>query len=249
VLGQDWIWYGDRSISTNEDYQFGFYGYWARDWDDISYNAPYYLIVKAAGNDRNEGPPSLLVSQYVWDWNFGEGDWVLSSDLPPPDGGTTGYDTITDDGTAKNILTVGNAGDIPGGYNSPSDVLVSYSSNWGPTDDGRIKPDICGNGQALFSAWGSGDDNYRSSSGTSMASPNVAGSLLLLQQLYQEVNHLFGDPMRSATLKGLAIHTADEAGPDPGPDYSSEDCCQDEKSSQGNTQGPSCRFGAWGVSS
>lgn len=25
--------------------------------------------------------------------------------------------------------------------------------------------------------------------------------------------------MRAATVKGLALHTADEAGPDPGPDY------------------------------
>jgi hypothetical protein len=53
-------------------------------------------------------------------------------------------------------------------------------------------------------------------SGTSMATPNVTGSLALLQQHY---NNLHGIYMRSATLKGLVIHTADEAGPAPGPDY------------------------------
>ena len=47
-----------------------------------------------------------------------------------------------------------------------------------------------------------------------MASPNVAGSLLLLQQYYHQVNGVF---MRASTLKGLALHTADDVGP-VGPD-------------------------------
>jgi hypothetical protein len=49
-----------------------------------------------------------------------------------------------------------------------------------------------------------------------MAAPNVAGSLLLLQQHYFNVNGMF---MRSSTLRGLACHTAFEAGNNPGPDY------------------------------
>ena len=52
-------------------------------------------------------------------------------------------------------------------------------------------------------------------SGTSMASPNVAGTLLLLQQHYKNLTTNF---MKAATLKGLACHTADDAGnvgPDP----------------------------------
>ena len=47
-----------------------------------------------------------------------------------------------------------------------------------------------------------------------MASPNVTGTLLLLQEHYSNLN---GGLMRAATLKGLALHTADEAGPN-GPD-------------------------------
>ena len=42
--------------------------------------------------------------------------------------------------------------------------------------------------------------------------------LLLLQQHYQNLNGS-GNFMRAATLKALAIHSADEAGPAPGPDY------------------------------
>ena len=48
----DWYWYGDVTVSTTEDYGFGFYDSQARDWDQIAYNAPYYLICKSAGNDR-----------------------------------------------------------------------------------------------------------------------------------------------------------------------------------------------------
>ena len=52
-----------------------------------------------------------------------------------------------------------------------------------------------------------------------MASPNVTGSLLLLQEHYKSVNN--GIFMRAATLKALAIATANEAGSNPGPDYRS----------------------------
>jgi hypothetical protein len=49
-----------------------------------------------------------------------------------------------------------------------------------------------------------------------MASPNVAGSLGLVQQHAKNVR---GSMLLGATLKGLAIHTANEAGPANGPDY------------------------------
>ncbi len=56
-------------------------------------------------------------------------------------------------------------------------------SSWGPTDDGRIKPDLVGNGMFLLSAWGD-TPYYAVAAGTSMSAPNVTGSLLLLQELY-----------------------------------------------------------------
>jgi hypothetical protein len=54
--GCSWEWYGNTSISEDEDYLFGFYDMQAQDWDQVAYFAPQYLIVKSAGNDRNEGP-------------------------------------------------------------------------------------------------------------------------------------------------------------------------------------------------
>jgi hypothetical protein len=50
-----------------------------------------------------------------------------------------------------------------------------------------------------------------------MASPGAAASLFLLQELSQQI--VPNKFMRSATIKGLAIHTANEAGLFPGPDY------------------------------
>jgi hypothetical protein len=89
-------------------------------------------------------------------------------------------------------------------------------SNWGPTDDGRIKPDIVANGIHVYSADSNSDDSYETHSGTSMASPGAAGSAALLVQLYHQ---LFpGKSMRASTLKGLILHTADDLGR-PGPDY------------------------------
>ena len=54
--GTAWSWYGNTSISTQEDYLFGFYDSQSQDWDQIAANAPYYLICKSAGNDRGDGP-------------------------------------------------------------------------------------------------------------------------------------------------------------------------------------------------
>ncbi len=193
--GYSYDWMGDTSISSEEDFQFGFYSDMTRDLDLVAVNAPYYLIVKAAGNDRGEG----------------DGEWNH-----PKDGGDDGYDCIAYKAVAKNVLTVGAVRDIPGGYTQPSDVVMTSFSGWGPVDDGRIKPDLCGNGYELYSTYDKDDADYDSISGTSMASPNVTGSLLLLQEHYST---LHGSFMTAATLKALAIHTADEAGPNDGPDY------------------------------
>lgn len=212
-----WEWWGDTTLSATEDDNFGKYSTSARDWDSIAWLAPNYLIVKSAGNDRNDGPPAGTLNHEVMVFSGGSWVGIPSNTYRPQDGGVDGYDCMSIKGTAKNILTVGAVFDIPGGYSNPNDVIMTSFSNWGPTDDGRIKPDLVGNGVGLNSTSSSGNTNYYSSSGTSMSSPNVAGSLLLLQEMYNDSNNAF---MLSSTLKGLALHTADEAGANDGPDYS-----------------------------
>ncbi len=207
-----WYWLGDITFSTTEDYTFGFYNNYSSAWDEISYDAPYYLIVRAAGNERGSGPAPGTGHNY---W---AGDrWIYSTAVREKDGGADGYDCLDAESVPKNILTVGSVNDIPGGYSDPSQVVVASSSSWGPTDDGRIKPDIVANGIGLYSTSSASDNAYATMSGTSMAAPNATGSLVLLQQLYQDLHN--GNPMQSATLKGLVIHTADEAGTATGPDY------------------------------
>ena len=71
-------------------------------------------------------------------------------------------------------------------------------------------------GTQLRSANSGGDAAYSNRSGTSMAAPNIAGSLGLLTQ---HARSLYGAPLRASTMKALAIGTADEAGAAPGPDY------------------------------
>jgi chitodextrinase len=178
--------YGYRSDIVSDQY-FGAYIQDSRDWDNLSYNAPYYLMVVAAGNDGStnyNGAP-------------------LNSSLPQ-------YDKLTGHSTSKNNLVVANANDanIDNNGNLVS-VTINASSSQGPTDDLRIKPDITGNGTSVYSSYESSDSAYGTISGTSMASPNVTGTLLLLQQHH---NNLKGSYMRAATIKGLALHTADDAG-------------------------------------
>jgi hypothetical protein len=206
-----WVWFGDSAISEVEDYSFGFYDTQAETWDGIAYSFPNYLICKSAGNDRNEGPSGAVLH-----WFFKNGVKTASSKARNRDG-NAGYDCIGSGGVGKNVLTVGAVDDLTGGYSTPGGVIMSSFSCWGPTDDGRIKPDIVANGVGLFSTIESGNTNYGSLSGTSMATPNASGSLGLIHQ-YQAMLH-GATPLRSATVKALVINTADEAGPATGPDY------------------------------
>lgn len=208
-----WVWFGDTPISETEDYRFGAYTQTTQEWDMVGYNAPTYLIVKSAGNDRLEGPAP---GTEHWFFDYELGDWALSTTPRDLDGGPDGYDAIGEQSVAKNILTVGAVDDIAAGYSNRTDVRMSSFSSWGPTDDGRIKPDIVANGVNLFSSIATSNTAYASYSGTSMSGPNAAGTLLLLQEHYNNMNGSF---MLAATLKGLAIHSADEAGLNPGPDY------------------------------
>lgn len=189
-----WTWFGNASISTLEDHRFGFYNGRSRAWDDIMFNSPYYTMVKSAGNDRSDA-----------------GNGTIPADC----NGGAGFDCLGDLAVCKNNIVVGAVSKQPN-YTGAASVLMSSFSSWGPTDDGRIKPDLVAAGVGISSTFATGSNAYGLLSGTSMSTPSVTGGLALLQDLYKQLN---GDFMRSATLKALAIHTTKEAGPTPGPDY------------------------------
>src|SRR5690606_28092685 len=172
-------------------YYFGSYRENARDVDNVMFNAPYYQVVIAAGNDRNSG-------------------------LNPS---KDGNDLLYSKGTSKNGIVVAAVNQVTN-YTGPESVSMSGFSSYGPTDDFRIKPDISAKGVGVISTSNTNNTSYGSSQGTSMAAPAVSAAILLLQQHYGNLYGTFSQPyMRSATLRGLVIHTASEAGTAPGPDH------------------------------
>lgn len=179
--------------NTNR-WMYGAYDNRARAFDDIAFNAPHYLAVTAAGNDRRSFSDPVI------------GPYLAEK---------FGFNLVRGMQNAKNFLTVGAVQQVSN-YTSPSSVVMSDFSSWGPSDDGRIKPEVVAKGVNVRSTLETSDTANGLESGTSMASPAVAGVALLLQQHYHNV---FNNHMLAATLKGLIIHTADEAGFEEGPDY------------------------------
>ncbi|MEM8487440.1 MAG: S8 family serine peptidase, partial [Bacteroidota bacterium] len=204
-----WYWFGNPDISQTEDFSFGFYDRDAFLFDNVTYFNPYYLPIVSAGNERDDKGPASGGYKAL----DGSGRWLdfdIETRPVEADGGADGYDSITSMALAKNALTVGSVG-----ATAPNEFNLSAFSSTGPTDDGRIKPDLMGIGEGVLSSTAAGPAAYGRSSGTSMATPNVAGSLLLLQEM---AITLHGQPLRAATLKALALHTAKDLGA-PGPDY------------------------------
>ena len=184
--------YGNLLTDVTND-ELGSYRQDAHDWDDIMHSAPYYLMVAAAGNAGHLDATNLI-----------------------PLDGNAAYDKISGFQCAKNTLTVANVWndnitDVNGNFLRASRV---HTSSEGPMDDYRVKPEISGVGGGLYSTGDDFADQYVTKNGTSMASPNVVGALLLLQEHYNNSNNQF---MKAATAKGLALHTADNLDND-GPD-------------------------------
>ena len=68
---------------------------------------------------------------------------------------------------------------------NPKGEQMSEFSSWGITPDLRLKPDIAGVGGQIYSTIN--EDKYTMMSGTSMATPQVAGaSALVMQRLYKD---------------------------------------------------------------
>ena len=106
---------------------------------------------------------------------------------------------------AKNVLTVGALDTL---Y-----AAAAFSSR-GPVNDGRIKPEIVATGQNILST--RHNFTYGTSSGTSMASPIVAGAATLLNEQYRKFNG--GAVPQAALIKAVLCNTAEDLG-NPGPDF------------------------------
>jgi serine protease AprX len=154
--------------------------------------------------------------------------------------------SIGSPGTAKNVLTVGaSENDVPiMGRQKMHKDMSHGSENWGveplasdtlsnnpnglgvfssrgPTQDGRIKPDIVAPGTNILSTrskvpgasplWGEYNKDYVWAGGTSMATPLTAGAIGVLRQYLVE-DRKIADPS-AALMKAVIMHTADDMFP------------------------------------
>lgn len=177
-------------VGTNlSSWRFGSYDDISIKMDDLMNTYPYYQIVCAAGNDRNDSFFQVSDKQ--------------------------GYDLLTGMSTSKNTIVVAAVEKVEEYFDNSSVVMSSFS-NYGPTDDGRIKPDIAAKGVSVLSCGISSDISYATLSGTSMASPAITGGVSLLQNLHHNINGSF---MVSSLVRAVLCHAANEAGSNTGPDY------------------------------
>ncbi len=191
--GSGWTWFGNPK--EDEDSNFGRYSSLTQQWDNfvIRYDG---IVVKSVGNNRNDyGAAPGAAHHHLGD------SITLHYDSHKID---SSYDSLEIVANAKNIIAVGAVDDNGG--------MASFSG-WGPTDDGRIKPDLVANGTGVLSTFAS--SNYGVMSGTSMSTPAITGALALLTELY---GRYFPDNLGAATAKALLIHTATDLGTR-GPDY------------------------------
>jgi subtilisin family serine protease len=251
-----WVWVGPKS--AGEDPLFGRYEKTSAQLDALARNHPTWTQVVAAGNERapvldphNAARELASLEGYDWvtkyDLSFDGSHRLdgckgkMASEHHPSDrahGG--GFDTIPGgNGVAKNVITVGAMADPVDAWDpvlsvfKPArliDIRTTSFSSWGPTDDGRIKPDVIANGDVLIAtaippicleAPGckpadvkSEDAHYVRMSGSSMAAPVVSGALALLNELSMRTRQRL---LRSDEVKAMLIHTA--LSPNEGPTY------------------------------
>ena len=188
--GVDIGWEGEVFYDNQE--LFGEYTSGTEDMDDLiySYFDDYALVIKSAGNHRDDS---------------GVGHPHDGNDV---DNDGNYYDCIDPLASAKNTITVGSIGTSNDAYTS------SDCSSWGPTDDGRLKPEVVAYGYELYSTYP--NDEYCYDSGSSMATGVVSGISALIFEAY---NKIYGEYPTADIVKALFCNFTLDLGK-PGPDFS-----------------------------
>jgi subtilisin family serine protease len=120
-----------------------------------------------------------------------------------PDGPSIEYP-----GDAFNVITVGNLDDND--TNDLSDDALASSSGRGPTQDGRLKPDLVAPGTDVRSAnykWEGNSPDFVNGTGSSLSAPHVAGGLALLLH--------YDGTFVPEVLKALLLNTTANSSPYP----------------------------------
>ncbi|MFP4394550.1 MAG: S8 family serine peptidase, partial [Anaerolineales bacterium] len=205
--------WGGPTGGTSGSPEYGGYNESSQAADDAAWNRKDLLILFAAGNSGVDANADGLVDP----------------------------DSIGSPGTAKNVLTVGATeslrnttatwgGAWPEDYPvdpifsdyiaDNQDGMAAFSSR-GPTDDGRIKPEVAAPGTMIISArshdpdagegWGIYDDDYLYMGGTSMATPLTAGGAAVVREWLVKQGGV-SNPS-AALLKAMLINGAADMSP------------------------------------
>jgi len=111
-----------------------------------------------------------------------------------------GSSTVGTPASAKEVISVGAIEDS---------MDIAYFSSRGPTADGRTKPDVCAVGVDVIAPAANSGDGYLAHSGTSMATPHVAGVAALMIE--------YNPCITPSEVKDILHNTSVDKG-DPGPD-------------------------------
>jgi subtilisin-like proprotein convertase family protein len=152
--------------------------------------------------------------------------------------GDSGYGSVTPPGTAKNVISVGASENVrpiggsdgcavPDSGADDAHDIIDFSSR-GPTNDGRLKPDVVAPGTHVTGAspqhpayltdgdgtcnpqFPAGNTLYSLVSGTSQATPEVSGAAALVRDWYLR-EHGGGSAAPSPALtKGILVNTASD---------------------------------------
>ncbi len=192
--------------------------------DNYIQSNPGFGVAIAAGNGSgNSADPALSTYPSSSELAAGHYHRDCAEIFYDPHSPTRDYpfDGLSTGASSKNVITVGDVTILEDRYTIPYNARVSGYSSRGPTDDGRIKPDIAAPvyNQDLnpFTSLSCGISSYTQYfTGTSAATPVVSGIYALLFEMQKDN---FASPFLSSTYKAMLNHSAFEVGNNPGPDF------------------------------
>jgi len=197
---------GWRWLAIPDDYQAMF---------DSAYEAGARVHSNSWGAAVNTyRPDDLQVDMYIYD----HPDFAIL--FAAGNEGDLGYHSVGSPGLSKNAITVGASEGGPARHTNNFKNLASFSS-MGPTYDERIKPDVVAPGFYVISAHSQGPPGYPAKescaeqimAGTSMATPGVAGTALLLRHYFRLGKFLpYAEAMSGEAAAATSIPVDPETG-------------------------------------